>query len=352
MDSFCIILLTNKTRTVLLKKCLASIQQSLRLLNEQYKIKVNILIFHNGIDKTQGNNIKDTPIYQMEHLYSKAHLYPAEARNQALSQVTGDYTLFLDDDVQLPDWYFLRSLKSLHNQNYDVYGGPDHSNKEEEGFEKFFSKALHSPLIFGHTTKRHCPHVSSNNITRGHEGNLILCHLWFKTSLFKVEGYIFDTRFFRNEENVLLWKLEQNQKSLAHDSELYVHHQRKQDLQSVIQTYYKSGFFRAKSQLLYPRSFNIIYLFPLLLLISALLVPRVNFLLLLYILLILAESLYHSVKYLNYKDFLELFMIKCLILSSYILGNISCLIQAFLGALKHLTGKLSGIKKGHRDNII
>jgi hypothetical protein len=139
---------------------------------------------------------------------------------------------------------------------------------------------------------------------------------------------------------------------MTYDPKLFVHHQRKQNLNSVANTYYKSGYFRIKSQFLYPQSFNFLYILPLLLSVLIFTIPIVKFLLIFYLFLILAESLYHSVKYLNYRDFLKLFSIKVLILASYILGNISCLFQTFLGKVKQLIRKLSGIKKEHGDPFI
>ena len=99
-------------------------------------------------------------------------------------------------------------------------------------------------------------------ILKGNEAKLILCNLWCKRSIFSENGYLFDKRFFRNEENILLWQLEKNHKDIKYLPYLYVFHRKKKDLKDFIWAVVKSGRSRLTGFFLYPKSFNFIYIIP------------------------------------------------------------------------------------------
>jgi GT2 family glycosyltransferase len=327
LPQFSIIIVTHKGRESLLTECLQSL--SISLENSLVCQKIKVILFHNGRENNKLNTIGDYLNLTFHELFSPNNLYPGEARNKCIQFSDGEYILFLDDDISIPLNYFNHALDKICNHPLDVYGGPDTFKENESSFEKIFSQALKSPLTFGHTVLRHNPKKSSidnqSKLQKGHEGNLILCHLWFKRSLFTDDGWSFDQRLFRNEENLLLWRLGKSNAKIYYDAELFVHHQRKHNVKAIFQTYFKSGFYRVKSNLLYPRSFNLYYFFPLVIVLTFL-SPVLRVLGLLYLALLFIESFYHSFKYLKLNTFITLFLLKVIILISYVIGNFSSLV--------------------------
>jgi hypothetical protein len=70
-----------------------------------------------------------------------------------------------------------------------------------------------------------------------------LCNLWMKKSLFG-EGFRFPAGYLRNEENILIGKLEKAQKKMLYTSDLIVFHERKKSFSKLIKVTYLSGKYR------------------------------------------------------------------------------------------------------------
>lgn len=183
---------------------------------------------------------------------------PANARNFAARQAKGEYLFFLDDDCLLPENYF-QNLD--FNLGWDVVGGPDQTPKQSTPFQVLTGKALSSPLCMGPTYKRHT--LTKEYDTCANEKSLILCNLWIKASLFKMEGFHFNIDLFRNEENYLLKELKNKGKAIHYNPLLFVYHQRKAGLESLGAAVIKSGECRIQNFSLMPQKKEILYLLPL-----------------------------------------------------------------------------------------
>jgi len=184
---------------------------------------------------------------------------PSSARNFGVSKARGEYIFCLDDDCILPENYF--SLIDF-DQNWDVLGGPDQTPQVSSTLQSTIGRALSSPLCMGPTFKRHTIRGGYQKNTS--EKSLILCNLWFKTSLFTQERFQFNPELFRNEENFLLKELKSCGKVLHHSPKLFVYHQRKNNLESLGSAIIKSGECRMQNMALLPQKKEAFYLLPLL----------------------------------------------------------------------------------------
>ena len=185
---------------------------------------------------------------------------PARARNLALNQVrSAEWVLFLDDDVQLPEHYFVQALKILEQHGPDVLGGPDLPPFDATPLQRAYSFCQAHPLVTGHTWPRHCQRAGS--VRQASEYELTLCHLWVRGEIFQ-QGFRFPPGYFRNEENVLLQQLQAEGKKILYDPELYALHFKKETLEKIIRACFVSGRYRMKSFMDYPQSLHFLFLVP------------------------------------------------------------------------------------------
>lgn len=230
------IIIVTYNRESLLKNCIESI-----LSNEPSELR-SIIIVNNGGREVSNHFEMDNLIIEQ---ISIPKVSPGEARNVGISHSKADYLLFLDDDTCVPTSYFPTALSHLCDKSVDVLGGPDKTFTNATFFQRSLGIALSSPLSTGPTMLRHCR--SEKRVIEGSEINLILCHLWFKSSLFKTESFLFNKQYFRNEENVLLEQLRLAKKNMVYDSELSVFHYRKDNAFEIFRVTFLSAFFRKKS---------------------------------------------------------------------------------------------------------
>lgn len=243
------IIIVTYDRSDLLQKCISEI----RLQSPNAPIYVGI----NGGDKKSEQYLQNISQVTFK---SFPKMTPGEVRNELIKLVETPWICFLDDDVIVRDHYFEMAESNLEIKSLDIFGGPDTSYPNEDKIESAISLALTSPLATAHSRKRHI--VSKEFNPNATEQDLILCNLWMKTSIFQVEKNKFDKRFFRNEENVLLNKVLSEGKTSHYYGELFVHHKRKNNLIQMTLTVMKSANFRLKSFLLYPESFQPLYIIP------------------------------------------------------------------------------------------
>lgn len=185
---------------------------------------------------------------------------PAGARNRALPLTTGKFVCFLDDDVCVPQKYFrvFQDLLAVYPE-VEIAGGPDATFTDASYIEYAIGLALMSPLSTAHTRWRHSG-GRGTGVRVADEGSLILCNLWMRRDLIPRESRLFDERFRRGEENVLL--NQHRGRVMLHDPTLFVYHRRKTNFSAFFRAVFFSGFFRAQSFCLYPTSIRAVYFVP------------------------------------------------------------------------------------------
>lgn len=253
------IVIVTHNRPQLLLQCLHSLDLSLA---RSPFFNAQVLVIVNGEDQDSLSQLQRlSPTFSLKIKWKKIpRATPAAARNFALDLPLEEWVLFLDDDSSLPLNYFLRAQEILEKYpQMTVMGGPDQTPEDSTFFARALGEVLKSPLATASTRFRH----SSG---RGHvwadEKHFILCNLWMKSSAFREHRLRFDQRLFRNEENILLFELQKFSNHFLWAPELWAYHDRKKNMKALIRPIFLSGFYRMKSFLYYPRSFNWPYLMP------------------------------------------------------------------------------------------
>lgn len=238
---------------------------------------------------------------------------PSSARNYGVTKAKGEYLFFLDDDCTLPSDYF---SSMDFEQNWDVLGGPDQTPVKASGLQEVIGQALSSPLCMGPTYKRHT--IKGGYLKDSSEKSLILCNLWFKSSLFKVENFQFNPELFRNEENFLLKELKNNNKVIHYSPTLFVYHQRKENLEKLGSAVIRSGECRVQNLAMLPQKKELFYFLPLawLMTLAWTLFHPQSFMLNFFILYTALVTLFYAVTYRS-------FSIRFIFLHYYILGTYS-----------------------------
>lgn len=307
-------------RLALLCKCLESI-------SAQWKNDIEVIIVINGQDQKTHNFLSHYPI-PLTIIPLDQSETPAHARNIALKQVNSDLILFLDDDTELPHHFIEHGLDfAIKNPHVEAFGGPDCSAENAPMLEKLIGLALQSPLVTAHTRHRHT--ANSNPPGPCGEESLILCALWFRKRVFSEYGLQFDERFFRNEENVLLYQLSEQGAQLYRHPQLEVIHHKRTNISQVLRGVFLSGYYRAQSLHLKLSKNNILFYLPTLSLLVFCLTLFLSLktaiaLMLIYLISIIIALLFTLT--ISYRYFLGVVVLHPLIHLSYAIGFLNFII--------------------------
>lgn len=328
-----VIIVTHKRKT-LLERCLDSLYAQ-----EDHPLLLETSVIINGVDEVTEQflnkrfpNLNVLPLSQKET--------PGGARNKALEKISEEieYILFLDDDVELPTHYFKVAAKFLRS-GPTLLGGPDLTHPNSDAFQRILGLAQQSPLCTAHTRYRHHPGVHDHNIAPD-GSEFILCNLWFHPKVFKEYKLRFDDRFQRNEENVLIYQVLGKSQNFIFSSDLFVFHEKKTNIPALCRAVFSSGLHRALSFILYPKSFNLLYLAPLAFIcyLLSLQIIGLSFLSLLPLFLYTGLSLFYSYRLTStIKDTSGVWAMHFLIIFTYGLGTLAGLITALYYHLESKT---------------
>lgn len=248
------VLIITYQRTHLLEKCLKSLREQ-----EFHHYTLETLIFVNGEDQDSLQVASQDPS-NPSVIKSPNRLSPAEARNELIEKANGEYILFLDDDVELPRDYLEKS-QAYTSSSKACFGGPDILPKRPSAFQEILSASQKLWMSSAHTRYRHGAKTTGHK-TKNSGEKLILCNMWIKKEVFEKYHLRFDPRFFRNEENVLIHQLLENELECLFAPELYVHHYKKDHLTGALKAISSSARHRALSFRYYPKSVKIVYFVP------------------------------------------------------------------------------------------
>jgi len=293
-------------RVASLHRCLASI------LASKLPQRSELLIVCNGSDPASEELVQEfagaDPRIRLMRL---ERVSPAEARNAALSIVQGDVIYFLDDDVTVAPDLFTRAMRTLGmHPEVDVVGGPNLTPPDATPFEKSVGQVLASP--FG--SARVCDRYRSIGRPRETDDRaLILCNLAILRRAIASRRPVFDDMVC-NEENLLLGLLARENRTMLHDPELIVYHQRRSTIAGFARQTFRYGRGRWQNTVALPGSLSPVFLIPPLFLVYLLMLslPLLRWQVLplaAYALLVVGFSAYEAIRARSLEAFAEMLVL-------------------------------------------
>ncbi len=218
--------------------------------------------------------------------YFKPNSGRSDTRNYGMTRAEGDYMLFFDSDVILPPTYFERLQEAMTADYCDCFGGPDAADDSFSDMQKAVSHAMTSFWTTGGirggkaVMEKFCPRTFNMGLSRA------------------VYDRVGDFKDMMGEDIDLSIRIRNAGFSIRLIREVFVYHKRRIDLRRFFKQVNNFGQARIWLQIIHPGSLKIVHTAPALMLImgAALLVasifcPWLLLLPLLYVLLILGDSL-------------------------------------------------------------
>ncbi|MGZ3690776.1 MAG: glycosyltransferase family 2 protein [Pseudobdellovibrio sp.] len=235
-NSFAVLVVTHK-RLELLKVLVGSLNQALSSVKSQHEVH----FFINGDDIESENYLRQFSHFQLKKI-SEA-VSPAEARNLAAAEITTDWLVFLDDDIELPAEFFSNFTElSQRDTSISVWGGPNLTPENSNLEQKKAGWLLQNSLVTGPISRRY----KLNQFTELECKGLYfsLCNMFVRTPAFK--KIMFNAGLRTAEENELIFKMAQNGFKMKASDLLFVWHSRRQNLSQFSKQIRNYGYGRGQ----------------------------------------------------------------------------------------------------------
>lgn len=192
------------------------------------------------------------------HLH-KPRLPISPARNLGAEHAKGEYLIFLDSDVILPEHYLQHVHRSLQQRQVDAFGGPDAAHQSFSDVQKAISFAMTSYLTTGGIRggKKQLHQYNPRGFNMGIR----------KTAFQQMNGF---SAFVAGEDIELSIRMIEAGLTVTLIPEAFVYHKRRTTFKSFFRQVYRFGaariniFYRHRSQLkithLFPSAFMLFLL--------------------------------------------------------------------------------------------
>lgn len=192
--------------------------------------------------------------------------FPGVSRNLLTQRASGDWLLFLDDDVTL-DPALLRRLAELARQHphVGVLGGPNLTPPCSSDFQRLQGEVLASAVASGPVRRRY----ARSPAVPAHERDLILCNLAVRRS----EMLPFADDLRAGEESGVLTEMARRGVQMLYEPDLIVYHERRPTLAGFARQMLRYGDGRGLVLLRRPRAFGAYHLVPVALLVYLAVLP-------------------------------------------------------------------------------
>jgi glycosyltransferase involved in cell wall biosynthesis len=223
---------------------------------------------------------------------------PSLQRNQGAKMARGEILAFTDDDCDVPSDWLKNANQGFKGRDVAILGGPNLTPPSDPLLAQIFGLTCSSPVGTASMSRRYRRAKPQENVD---ETALVLSNLFCKRSLFE-SGLRFEPLLFPNEENHFMNGAVRMGHGMYYDPDLFVHHPRKKTWTGFFKQFMGYGAGRGKQTRMDPGSLRPIHLapsifavgllsMPILALTMPLLIPYMLFALLLYMVIIGAESI-------------------------------------------------------------
>jgi len=250
-----VIIVTYK-RKFLLEKCLNS------LLNTSIKEYGNIFVILNGKEdfETEKYLKNIDKKYEFIKYFVIDKVSKNKARNIALKKSKSEILYFLDDDVYFDKDNIKILLQKFENyKNVNVVGGPN-LTPPNSGFLKRIQGYILSSYLTSFSMSRRYKLYKED--VECDDKFISLCNLGIKRKVFGIDGIDFNESLVYNEENYIVSKLKEKGGGILFSADLRVFHERRKSFFGFLKQIFYSGFGRGQLTVIFPKSFNFIYVIP------------------------------------------------------------------------------------------
>jgi len=213
-----------KTREKDFNRCIASVKRSLSISDIDYEI---LIISYSPI-LSESNNIKNILTSNLNISYR---------RNLGISESSGDFICFIDDDVIVPEPFFSNFSRLSRFNGPDIFSGPDISypvNSLQSSIQKLFVENIYLNG-FKHKMRFSHPHTRIMLPSQGSFTNIFI-----KKELFLKLGML-KNNYPVCEDTLFLYKAEKNGSYMLFSNDLYVFHKRKTSLLEFLKQMFYFG---------------------------------------------------------------------------------------------------------------
>ena len=220
------------------------------------------------------------------HYYNKPNSGPGQTRNYGAERSHGEYLIILDSDCILPPGYFEAVEKELQSSPADAFGGPDRAHASFTDIQKAINYSMTSFFTTGGIRggKKKMDKFYPRSFNMGVRRSVYQTLGGFSKMRFG-EDIDFSIRIFKAGYRCRLFP------------DAWVYHKRRTDLRKFFKQVHNSGIARINLYKKYPESLKPVHLLPalftlgtLLLLLATVACPYAPLPLLLYALLVCADS--------------------------------------------------------------
>lgn len=126
------------------------VRELLESLRAQREVDYELIIVEDGSERTCKQEV-ELMRPNLKHIIYMAipNAGPSGARNFGSRAATGDYLIFLDSDVTLPEGYLKEVEHGICLDGLDAFGGPDAASKDFTPMQQAINYAMTSPLTTG-----------------------------------------------------------------------------------------------------------------------------------------------------------------------------------------------------------
>ncbi len=228
------------------------IKELLESLTRQTFTDFEIIIVEDGseldcrsvIDKYQDR-------LDIKYFYKKNER-PAIARNYGVERAQGEYVVFVDSDVIVPELYFETVDRELRKDPVDAYGGPDAAAPDFNNLQKAINYSMTAFLTSGKIR-------SGQKIDRYYPRSF---NMGVKRQVFNEIGGFPVTRMWPGEDMVFAIEIIRRGYRTKLIPDAFVYHKRRNTLKSFFRQVFRFGKTRYIISRVYPETFKIFYLFP------------------------------------------------------------------------------------------
>lgn len=211
----------------------------------------NITIVEDGSTNTCQTVVEKYADRLPLHYIAQPNAGPSIARNNGAAHSEGDYLIFLDSDVIVPDGYLPAVDKAVTERGLQCFGGPDASHPSFTPIQKAISHSMTSVLTTGGIRGK------KENMDKFYPRSF---NMGISREAFMKVGGFSDMRF--GEDVDFSMRLIENGFKAGLIKDAFVYHKRRTTFKAFFKQVYNSGIARINLSKRHPGTLKIVHLLP------------------------------------------------------------------------------------------